>query len=391
MINLLRLAWCLTMDSEYYLQDAVRCHICETPVYFMFCYICHIHLCKGCVEKHLLDQSNEHIVVSLINRNRHLNSINCPSHPKNQCEFNCKQRTDSPRWISVQLSHVLKLCMVTVINNADKPFMRRINTCIKTNYCVNNYLRCVACLPNGNICTSGQDNSIKQYDVHGKLVKSFKTKSGNIPNDITVTMSGEIVYTDEDRRTVNVVKNGKIREVIKLKRWRPLKLYSTSLGDILVIMDHSDYNQSKVVRYSGFEEKQNIQFDDNGRPLFSSGYYSKYICVNINLDICVADCVSQVVVVVSQDGILRFIYKGSPFLTKEPFKPCGIVCDSQSRILTVDNTTKSIHILDKDGQFLCYIPNLDLQGPFALCINANDNLFVAECHTGKVYNIQYCM
>lgn len=78
--------------------------------------------------------------------------------------------------------------------------------------------------------------------MYGKLVKFFKIKLGNILNDIIVIMSGEIVYIDEDRRIVNVVKNGKIWEVIKLKRWRLFKFYSILLGDILVIMDYSDYN-----------------------------------------------------------------------------------------------------------------------------------------------------
>lgn len=225
--------------------------------------------------------------------------------------------------------------------------------------------------------------------MQGKLVKSIKTSSGNIPRDITVTMFGELVYTDEESRTVNVVKNGKIWEVIKLREWRPLKVCCTSSNDLLVIMD-SDHNQTKVVRYSGSDEKQIIQFSDNGEPFFVPGYYSKSICENKNLDICVADCIGKKVIVVSQFGILQFIFKGFPSHTEESFKPCGIASDSQSRILIVDNTHR-IHILDKDGQFLSYIQNLDLQGPFAFCIDTTDSLILAECHNGKFNQIQYCM
>lgn len=266
----------------------------------------------------------------------------------------------------------------------------RIITCINTMYGDCNQIISVSCLRNKNIWTSGQDCTMRQYNMQGKLVESIKTKSGNIPRDITVTVHGELVYTDEESRTVNIVKNGKIREVIKLEEWRPQKVCCTSSNDLLVIMV-SDYNQTKVVRYHGSYEKQIIEFSDNGEPLFSFGYYSKDICENKNLDICVADCIANEIIVFSQFGNPRFTYNGSTSTTKKPFKPCGIASDSQSRILTVDNNNYHIHIIDQDGQFLSYVQNLDLQGPFALCIDRKDHLILAERHKGKLNKIQYCM
>lgn len=264
----------------------------------------------------------------------------------------------------------------------------QIINCISAMY--GNKVLSVSCLQNNNIWTSGRDNIMRQYNMQGKLVKSIKTRSGNIPRDITVTKFEELVYTDEESRTVNVVKNGKINVVIKLRGWRPLKVCCTSSNDLLVIMD-SDHNHTKVVRYSGSDEKQIIQFNDNGEPFFISGYYSKDICENNNGDIWVVDCVNKKVSVFTQFGKLRFIYIGRPSHTEEQFKPCGIDSDSQSRILVVDNNNHSIHILDKDGQFLSYIQNLDLRGPFSLCIEMEDNLILAECHEGKLNIVQYCM
>lgn len=265
-----------------------------------------------------------------------------------------------------------------------------IITYINTMYGDCNQVNSVSCLRNYNIWTSGQDNIMRQYNMQGELVESIKTRSENIPCDITVTMFGELVYTDEESRTVNVVKKGKIREVIKLGEWRPFRICCTSSNDLLVIMG-SDYNQTKVARYNGSDEKQIIQFSSNGEPLFSSGYYSIDICENKNQDICVSDCIANKIVVFSQFGNPRFTYNGSTFTTKEPFRPCRIASDSQSRILTVDNNNYHIHIIDQDGQGLINIPILDLQGPFALCIDKKDNLILAECHKGKLTKIQYCM
>ncbi|XP_061176612.1 uncharacterized protein LOC133185431 [Saccostrea echinata] len=260
-------------------------------------------------------------------------------------------------------------------------------TTIDTGY---KYQYSVTCLSDEEIWISGDDKVMKLYNLWGKLLKSIQTKSGNRPWDIAVTRSGDLVYTDPDTRTVNVVKNKQIQEVIRLQGWKPYHVCSTSSGDLLISMYSDDYEQSKVVRYSGSTEKQTIQTDSKGKPLYSSEDI-KYISENGNLDICVADHGAHAVVVVNKEGKFRFRYTGHRSTPGGSFYPYGITTDSQSQILTADWNWNyhCIHIIDQDGQFLRYFDNCNLKCPWALCVDINNDLFVAGRFSGKVKKIKY--
>ena len=114
----------------------------------------------------------------------------------------------------------------------------------------------------------------------------------------------------------------------------------------------------------------------------------KYLTVNRKLDICVADNAKSVVLFVNAFGKLRFRYTRPPSITKETFHLRGIATDSQNRILITDCDNNLIHIVDKDGHFICYIYNCSLSRPWGLCVDSRDNLFVAEIAV-KVKKIQH--
>ncbi|XP_048761525.2 uncharacterized protein LOC125670418 isoform X1 [Ostrea edulis] len=256
------------MDPRTSAQDMMQCDLCETAVVQMHCDTCLVNLCKACVGNHIsTDECKDHKVVTFqFRKSTHGSSVKTKqkSHEASSTPV-IKQLLNEPQTV----------------------------TTIHTGY---GNLYNVACLSDEEIWTQG-DDTIKLFSIsQDSLLRSVTTKSGYTADDLAVTNSGDLVYTDYRDKSVNIVKNEEIQTVIRVKGWIPLYVCSTSSDDLLVIMVSDDFKQSKVVSYSNFTEKQSIQFDDQGRPLHSSGYH-KYISENRNLDICVADYEAKAVVV----------------------------------------------------------------------------------------------
>ena len=232
----------------------------------------------------------------------------------------------------------------------------------------------VSCVSNSELWTRRNDNTMKLYNLQGELLKKVKTKSGNVPFGISVTKNRDLLYTDPDDDSVNLLSNTQIITLIRLQGWKPRSVCSTSSDDLLVIMERcsdgkpaimenvymvsndsseysevTEYNEKNYKLYviQAQQKKQSIQWDEEGKPLFLSG---SCLCANRNLDICVADERACALVVVSAAGELRFKYEGRN--SHAVFFPSCVTTDSHGNILTVESLLDDIHIADQNGHFL---------------------------------------
>lgn len=83
----------------------------------------------------------------------------------------------------------------------------RIINAIKTEYGESKKeLYMVSCGSDGNVWTCGNDNIMRLYTTGGDFLRPLQTKTGNKPEDIAITKSGDLVYIDISDSTVNIVK-----------------------------------------------------------------------------------------------------------------------------------------------------------------------------------------
>ncbi|XP_052692147.1 uncharacterized protein LOC128170416 [Crassostrea angulata] len=172
----------------------------------------------------------------------------------------------------------------------------------------------------------------------------------------TVKNKSELIYIDRNYNINKLSRDMKTRTTI-LERtdstWEPRCVYwSRITGDLLVGMYREITEctgKGKVTRYDQIGQLiQTVQHDNTGLELYSGPLY---VTENNNEDIVVSDFTA--VVVTERGGRHRFTYTGHP--SGSELQPHGICTDALSHILLCDDTTKTVQIIDRDGQFLSYL------------------------------------
>lgn len=83
---------------------------------------------------------------------------------------------------------------------------------------------------------------MKCFNINGSLHQTNTTRSGNSPRDLAVNSDGNLIYTDDKSNTVNLLKMGQTKELIRLQGWVTCNMCVTSTGDLLVTMSSDDKN-----------------------------------------------------------------------------------------------------------------------------------------------------
>ncbi|XP_062621602.1 uncharacterized protein LOC134283161 [Saccostrea cucullata] len=254
---------------------------------------------------------------------------------------------------------------------------------------VQKHLSRVICIGKDRILISGKDRSITLIYRTGFTLKTILTDG--IVIALTVNLQQEPVFSLSSlirkNTDVYVYSKGKVEVLISTPDWFPVGLCYTGNGDLLVSMRSVDGTQSRVVKYASRTEIQNFQNDSQGQPLFSTGVESMLLLTeNGNGDICVADCAGEAVVVVDSFGKLRFKYEGKLSKQSDFKQPYHIVTDVKNQILISECTTNIIHIINSDGEFVCYLEHPCNGG---LSIGTDNNIVVGDVLTGKIQILKY--
>nr|XP_034332754.1 uncharacterized protein LOC117691245 [Crassostrea gigas] len=215
--------------------------------------------------------------------------------------------------------------------------------------------------------------------------------SGN--GSFTVNSGSELIYIDRNDNIKKLSKDmTKTTTFIEKtdSSWQPQCVsWSPSNRDLLVGMyrNEPETETGKVTRHNQSGQlTQTIQHDDTGQGLYRK---PKYITENSNGDVVVSDF--NVVVVTERGGRHRFSYTGHP--SGSGLFPQGICTDALSHILVCDYQTSTVHMIDKDGQFLSHLLaelHIQVGVPHSLSYDVNTHrLWVGSRFNKKVCVFRY--
>ncbi|XP_078330183.1 uncharacterized protein LOC111117325 [Crassostrea virginica] len=250
----------------------------------------------------------------------------------------------------------------------------------------------IACVGGAEAWIYGNNKTITRIDLHGAVKETVTTTCQYEPGGISVTRGSELMYSDYNSDTVNIVRHGKSETLITTPQgWGPRRLICTRSGDILVHVFKGNglQRKHKIIRCQRENIKQEICNDGQGNPIYKDGVYSLFMSENNNGDVCVSDLNAETVVVVDKTGRVRFRYDGTPARREKSFDPTGIVTDALSQIIVSDINNNCLHILDQNGQFLRCVDDCGLKDPWGLSVDSEGRLWVGSSKSKEIKVIEY--
>ncbi|XP_052692431.1 uncharacterized protein LOC128170710 [Crassostrea angulata] len=252
----------------------------------------------------------------------------------------------------------------------------------------------ISCVTSDRVWVSDRNN-LMLTDTTGVPLHRVEDSLSGVGSH-TVNSESELIYIDRNYNINKLSKDMKTTTTFIERTdstWGPQCVYwSPSTGDLLVGMYNYDTNTGKVTRYNQSGQlTQTIQNNNTGQGLYR---IPLYITENNNGDVVVSDysviSVSGAVVVTERGGRHRFSYTGHPSGSR--LLPCGICTDPLSHILVCDGRTKTVQMINKDGQFLSHLltTSQEMGRPLGLSYDVNTHrLWVGSWFNNKVCVYRY--
>lgn len=158
-------------------------------------------------------------------------------------------------------------------------------TLIKAIFTYSKKLKGICCESDDKVWIYGDDEEIKQLDKSGSKLNVFHAVSKSIQKHIAINKDGHIAFAHEEDECIYLVNKKGIEKFVDMAGWIPYGLCFNSEGDLMVCMRANNQEESKVGVFANGRLKQEIQFDNTGKPLFLPGRNNMYICENGNGDI----------------------------------------------------------------------------------------------------------
>ncbi|XP_065932173.1 uncharacterized protein [Magallana gigas] len=252
----------------------------------------------------------------------------------------------------------------------------------------------ISCVTSDRVWVSDWNN-LMLTDTTGVPLHRVEDSLSDLYGFHTVNSESELIYIDRNYNINKLSKDMKTTTTFIETTdytWIPLCVYwSPSTGDLLVGMYNIDTETGKVTRYNQSGQlTQTIQNNNTGQGLYRQ---PNYITENNNGDVVVSDIYidygPDAVVVTERGGRHRFSYTGHP--SGSGLRPRGICTDALSHILVCDRYTKTVQMINKDGQFLSHLltKSQEMGGPLSLSYDVNTHRLWVGSWDNKVCVYRY--
>lgn len=237
------------------------------------------------------------------------------------------------------------------------------------------------------------ENMIFLTNTKGEIIHNINDLCNNLSNGVhTVNSDRELIYIDKNHNINKVSMDRKETTTFvgtTGSTWKPQCVYWSPLNRDLLVGMYSEITEytgkGKIIRYNqtGLITQQ-IPQGDRELELYTK---PRYITENLNENIIVSDYSlwSGAVVVTDRGGHHLFSYTGHP--PESGILPKGICTDTLSNIIVCDTRSKTVQLIDRDGQFLTHLltESLEMGTPQCLSYDFNNHcLYVA-------YNKMVCV